>query len=551
MIDAVPCDVATARRLLPGFGCWRRGRFRLFAAASLALVAALCGCDAATLQTKASAGGTARARRQENTMTTLQMILSTPGAEWLAAAPFPVSLTLKNTGAAPGRVPSRDSPRPFEFVLHSADGQSVVRILSARAAARAGRPDAPKPPLALEELAPGASAEYPIDLATFANPPVEIGRYLLSVRLDLSGQRLETSPGPLNVVPPRISRLAVVVGPSQDRLAMAYTHLAMGPVTKVFQYESRPGQPQLGLACERIQFKGMDAVAGVAVATEFNRNQGIRWYAWLHDGAGGGGVAQYTSSFRQIAAGALGLADVALHPAGWQTDNESAVFAALGRDEAGAVSLALVTLSVQSETPSIEKIRLANVRPPVVWSVRCRGAEPPGVFDVFTVDGGTDRIRVTQQAVSKGSGAASTPRVLAERDGPLAAFGCAAVGAQGSGAIDLLTGPHGERSEMAFARLPLDGTSAPVEWTFSACESPESRRVPSMWAIAPHPLPDPPVLALLGDRLVVRRSASAAGWTTLADNARGVRQLRLEVVAGRVWAIWADPDRGLQYRPVP
>ena len=76
------------------------------------------------------------------------------------------------------------------------------------------------------------------------------------------------------------------------------------------------------------------------------------------------------------------------------------------------------------------------------------------------------------------------------------------------------------------------------------------KALPTAYALAPVPLPDPPVLAKVGDKVVLR-TAGGTEWATLAEGAPKAEHLRLEVLrSGAVWAVWADPDRGLQFKAV-
>jgi hypothetical protein len=77
------------------------------------------------------------------------------------------------------------------------------------------------------------------------------------------------------------------------------------------------------------------------------------------------------------------------------------------------------------------------------------------------------------------------------------------------------------------------------------------KKPPEPWAISPTPLPKPVVLAKFGDRLLAWRLSADASWFVLAEGASQAEHLHLEVIGDTVWAIWADPVIGIQYKIIP
>jgi hypothetical protein len=136
--------------------------------------------------------------------------------------------------------------------------------------------------------------------------------------------------------------------------------------------------------------------------------------------------------------------------------------------------------------------------------------------------------------------------VLNERAEPVAAFAFNPLAGTAASVVDVLLGATGTNGQMTFLRLPLGGGAPLNEWKFKADQNGQR---PTAWALAPTPQPSPVVLAKLGDKLLVCRAASGA-WQTLAEKAAQAAPLRLEVVGGQVWAVWAEPSTGLNFKRV-
>jgi hypothetical protein len=481
----------------------------------------------------------------------LQLSVSPRHAQVIAGETIPVVVEIVNAGPAPEQAPSPRAPSAFEFNLRSAADGTLRCTLSA-GAALAARSSDPRPTrrTPMLGLAAGASQRYEDDIARYAVSPLAPGQYQLSVVLRAEGGPIESPGTPLAVVPPRVLAMATVAGSSAGQMGQVIAHAEAGGRTALLQRESRADAPDDGVWYRRGEVAPPAKVGGVGVAIEFERSRGVRWFAWLQGDAAGAGVAEYATLYKRVDAVPLGLREPALQQVGWQPTQESATFAALGLDPGGRVALAAATFAA-SGSVSVKRAPLAATALPVHWAVRRRSWQEPPQFDMIWAASEAGGTRIRRQVVSPEAGTTEPPSLLVERNEPLAALAVAPVAGSSPGMVDALFGPVGEQAKMLYLRLPLDPGAKAAEWAFDGPASPDRAR-PTDWAITAPPLENPAVLVKLDGKLLVRRLAGGAGWSTLADHASSVTSLRLVVLGrGSVWAIWADPVAGIRYCTVP
>jgi hypothetical protein len=399
-------------------------------------------------------------------------------------------------------------------------------------------------------LPPGGVIEYAEDVAKYALPPVPVGRYGLSVAYTVAGRRIESAQSEVSVVPPQVNHLATVSGPSEGTLALVLSHTKAGGEMAVFQRESRARSPDDGVAYQRLDVKPPAALGGVSVAIELDRNRRVRWFGWQEADAIGAEVAQDATSFVRVAPVPVGLRPAMLYPVGWQASAESATFVVLGQDTQDHVALGVATFRAEGGA-SLKTCPLALETLPGRWMVQRRGEDVRPRFDVVIAEEADGTVRLVRQTVKPDAQEAGSPTVLITRPGPLAALSLHPIREEGTGTVDALFGPAGEPAAMTFLRLPLEGGDPVATWTFTVSGEGEPKRNPGAWTLAPQPLAGPAVVVKAEGQLLCRRVAGAANWSVLAEHAAQAEHLRLEVIGGRVWAIWVDPAQGIQYKMIP
>lgn len=471
----------------------------------------------------------------------MQLTIKPRRTEVIVGESLTVEVRLVNQLAAVADVPSPDSPSVFEYILRTAkDGEPRYSLTRRFALAARSDDTMPTEPIETVKLNPGAALTYEEDIAGYAVTPIPVGQYLLSVAYQAAGGRVESAGVPLSVVAPRVRALATISGPS-GRLGLAMLHDAGGAV-RVYQREGRGEAPADGVWYERAD---SPAAAGAAVAAELGDHRGVRWFGWLRGEEVVAGVAQNQTLFLLTNPLPLGLRTPALQSVGWQPTREAAIFAALGADAQGRVTLALATLE-DTGRGSVKAVPLGFNGLPARWAVR-PSAPDLTRYDVVTAQQDGAAVRLQRQAVSASSGKVEAAVALTEQRAPLAALALPPL-PDGGGTVDVLFGPAGDNGQMTYLRLPLGGGPPVAEWKFVA-PADDNRQRPAVWALAPTPVANPAVLAKLGDRLVVRRAAGG-GWKTFAEGAGRAEHLRLEVIAEKVWAVWADPVTGITYKLV-
>jgi hypothetical protein len=482
-------------------------------------------------------------------MQMLEMTITLKRTEVLVGESLPLQVILKNPGTAVIEVPNPEGPTEFEFILRDAADGRVVRVLSFRASMDARSPD-PLPPLSAVKhpLNPGESLIYERDMSQYAIDPIPVGQYRLSAAYDFGSTRIESQDTPLSIIPERLCALATVLGPSEGRLAVVFGHSEPNGSVAIYQLESDLHHPGYGTAYRRIDLVPPLPVVGVASAIEFDWNPG-RWFAWIQGDAIGAALGRGRKLRARAASIPLGLEMPILQPVGWQPTVDSAYFVALGLDPQKRLTLAAVKF-YRTDNSDVKTVQLTGLKMPLHWAARYQGKNGTVQFDIVTGEDVNGKIRIQRQSVLLDKVAAEPPILLVERSEPLAALALYPVADASPGIVDVLLGPVGEKGQMTFLRLPIDGGAPVAEWTFVVPEDPEKKQ-PSAWAIAPQPVSNPIVLTKIGDRLMVRRADSESEWSILAENASQAEYLRLEAIGNQVaWAIWFDPAMGIQYKRI-
>jgi hypothetical protein len=495
--------------------------------------------------------GPALIEKGDKHMPVLQLNVTPKRSEILVDESLHVDIELRNNGPTPIDLPSPDEPTVFEFTLRSRiDPNIAFTLRNENATALALNEPLPTQKVVTVEVNPGAALTYHDDISRFAAFSIPPDQYLLFAGYDVEGERVDSSGSPITIVAPKLAAMAMSVCPLGSNQVIA--HLAAPTGVLVFQRASSTKSFDERLWYRRIEIANQAAVTGVAATFALAGDpmlRGVWWFGWLEGESVGAGVGQADTLFARVDPVALGLAAPVLHPVSWQPSNETATFVALGKDTQGRIALAAATFLATGSAES-KAVPLANATLPARWVARARQEGEGLRFDVVTVDETTGAVRLLRQGVAPESGVADPPVVLTERKEPLVALGLYPIAGTEPGVVDALFGPAGDPPQMIFLRLPLDGALPIVEFPLSIPLD-VNNQPPMNWALTPMPMSEPVVLAKFGYRLLAWRLSADSRWFVLAEGASQADHLQLEVIGDTVWAIWADPAIGIQYKAIP
>jgi hypothetical protein len=309
------------------------------------------------------------------------------------------------------------------------------------------------------------------------------------------------------------------------------------------------GEPIYGTSYSRVSIPKDGGVSGVAVAAEFDQSVGTdtRWFAWLQGSGIGAGAAQEKALFIRVNPVPTELHSVELQSVGWQADDKSASFLAIGRDDRNHPALAEAHFQMSGQG-NVRRVTLPVSSMPLNWKAGF-SPENGGRYVVVTSQINGDSLSLDAHFVSFNEGKVEKSLLLLETRAPLVSMALNPILNGRSGSVDVLLGPEGKDDEMTLLRLSLGGGPHLAKWTFPA-PSDGRKAKPSAWAITSKTLAKPVVMARVGDQLMIHHAADSSGWTTLATGAAKADHLRLEVIAGSiVWAVWTDSS-GIVFKRV-
>jgi hypothetical protein len=488
-------------------------------------------------------GSTPSENQGAKKMSALELSITPDYNEVLVGAPLPVRITVKNSNTVPADVPSPAATYEFNFTLTPVDGKGKMRMLNLRSALYARRPEPQPLPKMTQPLPAGESIDYRLDLSSYATPPIEAGKYMLTVDATLGGARIKSQGAPLAVVPPNVKFSAFESGDSQKGLSSIFGHQTSTGDLLILHQEMTTainGEPIYGTSYSRVSVPKDGGVSGVAVAAEFDQSVGTdtRWFAWLQGSGIGAGAAQEKALFIRVNPVPTELHSVELQSVGWQADDNSASFVVIGRNDQNHLTLGEAHFQISGQG-TVRRVPLPVNTIPLTWAAGF-SPENGGRYVVVTpeVNGGSLSLHAHLVSINQEKVERST--LLLETPAPFVSMSLNPILNGRSGSVDVLLGPEGKDDVMTLLRLSLGGGPPLAKWTFPA-PSDEHKAQPSAWAITSKTLTKPVVMAKVGDQLMIHHAADSSGWTTLATGAAKADHLRLEVIAGSiVWAVWTD-----------
>lgn len=438
-------------------------------------------------------------------MTPATIDVSLPaGPPYLSGCALPVVVTLTNVATTKELlvVQSPDAAVPFEYELVSAEATfRLSKRLFDQAAQQHGLPPLKTP---LQPIMAGASCTYTDDLARWITTPIPAGNYQLLVHWDApSGERL-TAPAlslSLQTLVPTHHVCGGDVG--GQILVSAFAHGA--DPAALFRRMSTYARPALGYG---VPVAHVQSLSGVALGCELDDVSQWRWFAWLSGDHLSGAIHWGNEVVKTQGPTPVGVANPRLLPYGWQTRHAAAVFVVLG--ELGGQAAVDVVLIPQVGEPQHCVYPLQCPVPDAAVA----GSYFPGlgVLELILGFDRGGRTQVLAQHLDLSLTDSPLPRALLEVQGSLRALALAPRVHAGS-TLDAVVGDALFRIEVGtgiveqFPLRPLAGAQA--------------------WSLPAVPHPSCPVLAQVGDSLMVARAKEGPEFRTLTSSLQGLSHAAL------------------------
>jgi hypothetical protein len=491
------------------------------------------------------ASGPATIAKGELAVPPLELKVSLLRAEVIAGEAIALTVTVHNRGDAAIRVHSSESQSPFVFQLLPIEAGRAGYTLSQhqyQVVISGGDPPPPYTP-PMEDLAPGAEVVHTCDPARYATEPILSGRYRLVAHYALGDQEFASPPVELAIVVPRVETFAGLVGPVTNSLALAFSHRTADGSVALFQRESPPGKPDLGVAL-RCQESGPNSrITGVAQAAELGEMSGRRWIAWLEGERIGALMAGMTRRSANLEPVPAGLSSPRLLPVGRKHDDGRAVFLVAGI-EGGKPRVREFTFTVK-EPPTVRTLDLGGATVPEHLLARYQPDGSDAQVTLVWAETAGGAVAIYRRSYPAGDpGAGGERELLLKRPGSLLAMELLPVGGE---SVDVLFGPVGTSGKYSYLRIPLPGAKPAVERLFDG----PGGKVDG-WAIAGPQADGFAVIAKVGERLIWSRIEPGEGWHLIASGSGQATYMSLFALGDRrLWAAWYDPQSGIRYQPLP
>ncbi len=475
----------------------------------------------------------------------IELTVSLRRPEVVVGESIEARIEISNRGSEQVQVHSPESESPFLFQLASRRNGQVVYSLSQKQYQLAVSGGDPLPPYTppMESLVPGASQVYDVDVAQFATAPIAAGRYLLSVHYSLEGRDYASDGADMEVLIPRIEGYSDLIAPLRGVYASSFFHRSSNGSLVLYERESRPGAPDLGVSTRCREFEPKAADLAAALAVEVGSPAGLRWLAWLADGS----ISAHLTGSRRApdhpGPVPTGLSGARLVGVGRKLEGGRAAFLVYGR-EGRKTRIKEFTFSMK-EPPRTRGIDLvARSLPGQLLPRYSAGGEEPEVALVWgESDGAASKIRKRTFASGE-TGNEGGQEVLLDRKGGLLAMAMSPVAESSTDVADLLLEDGGKTGNCTYLRISLSDGKPIREWSFAV---PGDKA--DDWALAAAPLADMPVLAKAGTRLLWTSFKDGGRWAVVAEGIRDARFLRLICPReSQVWASWYDPAAGIIFR---
>ncbi len=482
---------------------------------------------------------------------TLRVEPQNPG--WLIGTPFPVAVTMTNTGGEVIEVPDPQGPSPFVYELIPQDRDGIPRTLSKRSARLALRPDARRrPPVKLVSLAAGAGQQHHEDPGAYLFEPTPAGSYgLRAVFQPAGGRALLSAPVPVQLRTPEPLHLRHAAAPGIPFLSTAFVEAGADAKPTLYLRELiTDGLALVGNAYP-LPVADAGAIEQLALTISDQPPQYFRWVAWRIGDAVHAGFAQRWSPRLLSTPARPGLRGLDLSPIGWQYDVAEAEVAALGLGDDDRPMLATMAFGVEgADHADVSLAPTGLERLPQAWTLARSGGRGSAArywlvaASASETDGATEaKAGLAIEAVEVGGATPGTPATLYRGDEPLTAMAISATPAAGEPFADLLLGPAGkENRTMTFLRVRLNDGEVlrRMAWRFPAQFL--DRAPTASWALPPIPADEPLILTNLDGRLLAIEIDEKPRFTRVDPGP--VSHPALLQTGGGLWAVWLSETTG-------
>ncbi len=478
-------------------------------------------------------------------MSGIELSLTLRRTEVISGESLALQAVVINLGTQPAELQiSPYSDVTYEF--RSAEDGALRYTTSSRAYLRGITAGLQLPPLTPTKvtLAPGQSRKLREDPALYLMQPLVPGKYLLSARLAVDQNRVESPAIALQVVPARISHSTLFYCPYQVSMVCVFDHRDQGGAW-VFHRETEGEALTSGIAMRRQAVGRGVQPQDVTAALHVGPRLEGRWLAWLEEGALGALRVWGQAVTAKPPLIPIELAQPRLVQPGFHLSDGSAAFLVAGM-AAGRARLQAVTLTPDKGVASAPA-PLFEIVPQRVLACWTPGGAEARVMLVWA-DARDSETRVFLRPFSlSGKPLAAGPKQIYARQARLLALELNPLPEDPPGCAHALFEPHDHSGRLAYMRIPLAGApQRPEEFDVPAPPQPASA-----WAISGLQTGGLLVLACLGDRIWVA-SARGREWAPLTGALGEVRHLRLAASTGGYWgALWADPASGLRWASDP
>lgn len=470
------------------------------------------------------------------TVPSFELQLQASKREILYQESLELRVSVTNRGSQAVQAPDPSGGCPASFALLALHEDTALYSFSE---ARYWMMTDPNRPIRSEavtvSLAPGNTFTYEADLGQLMTDAVPPGRYRVVASLPLGGQSVDSPAVELTVAAPQVNAYSEFVTGTDDKLIALFSQKNRDGSVSLMERESAPGAPWLGVAFRRTTLGA--APSALAMAVNYAERVGGYWFAWLEGERIGAGYGWGKGLNSIVPAVPTGLVSTRLIETGRRLSDGRAAFLVAGLDGRQPA----VREFIYRYVPDADEDKRPN---PEIRTLPFGGSAIPS--QMLAHYGGGAEIELVWPAEQAGEtriwsrryGPDGAPKVLYTRREPVAAL------ALGDSTVEALFGT-------TLVSIPLSGQGQPSEWRLTPPEGGAEA-----WTLAALPGGSPTVLARRGQDLLCWWPPSAAPQAVIARDAGAATHIRLaalqrpDATGRRVYAIWVDPEKGIQRRAV-
>jgi hypothetical protein len=483
-----------------------------------------------------SAGQQSSKHKGTSTVPPFELQLQASKREILFQESLDLRISLTNRGSQAVQAPDPSGGCPASFALMALHEDTALYSFSEAGYWMATDPNrSMRSETPMASLAPGSTFTYEADLGQLMTSAVLPGRYRVVASLALGGQSVESAAVELAILAPQVGLYSEFVTGTDDKLIALFSQKNRDGSVSLLERESASGAPWLGTAFRRTTLGA--APSTLAMAVNYAERLGGYWFAWLEEDRVGAGYGWGKGLNSIVPAVPTGLASPHLVERGRRLLDGRAAFLVAGL-EGRQPALREFTYRY---VPDPDEDKRPN---PEIRTLPFGGSVVPSQVLARYGDGAEIELVWPEEQAgqtriwSRSYGPDGAPKVLYVRRDPVAAI------ALGDSTVEALFGT-------TLVSIPLSGQGQPSEWRLTPPD-----QGAEAWTVAALPGGSPTVLARRGQELLCWWPPSPAPQAVIARDAGAATHLRLaplhrpDAARRRVYAIWVDPERGIQRRAV-